>query len=125
MLNKKKILIFVGKSIRNIMKCFKRHLTCLCIVSMCMIMPISAHPDTQSTEIPQTEVEANTPKMVVGKGSVRILNAANQYLEVYNVTGVRVTFQRIENQDQTISFYYTKGCYIFKIGKLVRKVYVR
>lgn len=42
-------------------------------------------------------------------------------LEVYNVTGAKVLTRQIDSQDKTFSLSLPKGCYLFKVGTVVRK----
>jgi hypothetical protein len=54
-----------------------------------------------------------------------VVNANNQKLEVYNLTGMVVATYRIDSADKTINHNLQRGCYLLKIGKVVRKVTIR
>ena len=54
-----------------------------------------------------------------------ISGAQGQTLEVISLTGRRVMSAKIESPSQRIDLNVPKGCYILKIGKVVRKVTVR
>lgn len=56
---------------------------------------------------------------------VRVQDAEGQRLEVYNVLGVRVAVYRIDSSDKTFTLGLQKGCYILKVGKVVRKTFIR
>ena len=56
---------------------------------------------------------------------MRVQNAEGQKLEVYNLIGVRVSLYRIDSADKTVTLGLQRGCYILKVGKVVRKVFVR
>ena len=59
-------------------------------------------------------------------GSVlRIEGAENETLQIYNVTGVRVVSIRIDGNDKRYNLNLPKGCYIVKVGKVVRKISIR
>ncbi len=66
--------------------------------------------------------ELNAVTMVVREGKVHVTNAEGKNLEIYNITGVRVSLIRIDCNDKHISLNLTRGCYILKVGKIVRKV---
>ena len=53
---------------------------------------------------------------------LRVIDAAGQNVEVFNVTGVRVFCKRVESNDQSFQLGLTRGCYIVKVGRVVRKV---
>lgn len=57
--------------------------------------------------------------------SVRVQNGSDQMLEIYNLTGVRVAYFRIDSEDKTVSLNLPKGVYIIKVGKVVRKISLR
>jgi hypothetical protein len=46
-------------------------------------------------------------------------------LEVVSLTGRAVATYKIESPSQRIELNLTKGCYILKVGKTVRKVTLR
>ena len=57
--------------------------------------------------------------------TVTISGAQGQTLEVISLTGRRVMAAKIESPAQRIDLNVPKGCYILKIGNVVRKVTVR
>ena len=60
---------------------------------------------------------------VTVKGSVlHVCGASGKMLYVYNVAGVRVKSIRVEGDDKQYSLNLPKGCYIVKVGDVVRKV---
>lgn len=76
----------------------------------------------QSDE-PQMEVEAMS--MNIQGNRVHIINAEGKTLEIYNLTGLRVSVIRIDSNDKQIALTLSRGCYILKVGKLVRKITIR
>ena len=56
---------------------------------------------------------------------MRITGAAGQELSIYNITGVRVMNLKIDGADRSYSLNLPKGCYIVKVGKMVRKISIR
>lgn len=59
------------------------------------------------------------------EGVLYITGAENQMLEVVSLTGKRVMQIRIDSPAQKIELSIPKGCYIVKIGDVVRKISVR
>ena len=57
--------------------------------------------------------------------TVTVTGAQGQTLEVVSLTGRRVMTEKIESPAQKIELNVPQGCYILKIGKVVRKVTVR
>ena len=58
----------------------------------------------------------------VTQSAVVVEGAAGMTLEVVSLTGRPVMKVRIDSQSQKIDLNLPKGCYIFKIDKVVRKV---
>ena len=62
---------------------------------------------------------------VVNGQSVTITGAQGRTLEVVSLTGRCVMTVKIDSPSQRIELNVPKGCYILKIGKVVRKVAIR
>lgn len=56
---------------------------------------------------------------------LRVTGAVGQALYIYNVTGVRVMSIKIDSSDKSVSLNLAKGCYIVKVGKVVRKISIK
>lgn len=67
------------------------------------------------------EQERNVTLTVEGNG-VQVSGAAGMVLEVVSVTGRHVATIKIESPAQRVELNLPKGCYILKVGKVVRKV---
>lgn len=61
----------------------------------------------------------------VTETTLHIAGANGQVLQVYNVAGVRVMSVKVEGQDKKIELNLPKGCYIVKVGKVVRKISIK
>lgn len=72
------------------------------------------------------EPDTQQPTVTPIEGSViRVTNANGQMLYIYNIAGVRIQAIKVDGMDKTIDLNLPKGCYIVKVGKTVRKIYVR
>lgn len=90
---------------------------------LAMPMDVKAQDIQQRTTIEQ-EVAPIT--ISVNESTIHIKNAEKMVIEIYNMTGVKVVTQRIDSSDKVIELdNLPKGCYIIKIGKVARKVYLR
>ena len=71
--------------------------------------------------------EESAPMTIsVYESTIQIKNASQQILEIYNIAGIKVSTIRIDSPSKTIELNdLPKGCYILKIGKVARKVYLR
>ena len=55
-------------------------------------------------------------------GVLHVSGANGQTLQIYNVTGVRLMSFSVEGNDKRYELSLPKGCYIVKVGKVVRKI---
>ena len=56
---------------------------------------------------------------------VSVLGAQGETLEVVSLTGRPVTSVKIDGPAQRVELNLAKGCYILKVGKVVRKITIR
>lgn len=64
-------------------------------------------------------------EITIDKQTVYINGAQGSTLEVVSLTGRQVMSVKIESPAQRIELNIPKGCYILKVGKVVRKIQVR
>ncbi len=58
-------------------------------------------------------------------GVLSVIGAEGQTLEIVSLTGKKIMDVKVESPAQKIELNIPKGCYIVKVGKVVRKVSVR
>ena len=91
-------------------------------VAMGAAVPVVAVADT-SIEIIDNEVQ--TINVAVSESTIHVTGANGQIMHVYNVTGMKLMSVKIEGQDKKVEINLPKGCYIVKVGKVVRKIYIK
>ncbi len=96
----------------------------LLLVLAVFLLESSAVCRTQAEESgPGTELSAVS---IAVKGStVCVYNANGSMLEIFSLTGTKVAAVRIDSDENTIDLTLKKGCYILRVGKVVRKVSIR
>lgn len=80
-------------------------------------MPVVAGP---AVEIVENDLQAVSIRLTGNE--LRITGAAGEMMQIYNVAGVRVMTVKIDSSDKTYNLNLPKGCYIVKVGKIVRKI---
>ncbi len=80
---------------------------------------------TMEMGIAEQVEQENTIKFTVEGNSVSVNGASGMVLEVISLTGRQVATYKVEGPAQRIELNIPKGCYILKIGKVVRKVTIR
>lgn len=100
----------------------KQILICtIAFLSVC-ISPLNAQEQSKQT----IENEISAISVNVQSATIHVKNAASMTLDIYNVTGVKVYSLRIDSSDKSFELSnLQKGCYIIKIGKFVRKIYIK
>ncbi len=61
----------------------------------------------------------------VSESTLRVTGASGMTLCVYNVAGVHVQSFRVDGPDRRYELNLPKGCYIVKVGKVVRKISIK
>lgn len=94
----------------------------LTLCAMMMVAPISVMAE-EMFDGPEVET---TVTLTVSNNIVRISNAEGCTIYIYNIAGTLIDTIRIDSDDKTVSLSkLNKGCYILKVGTVVRKVSVR
>ena len=91
-------------------------------VAIGLAVPVTAVADT-SIEIIDNEVQ--TINVAVTESAIHVTGANGQVMHVYTVTGMKLMSVKIEGQDKKVEINLPKGCYIVKVGKVVRKIYIK
>ena len=71
------------------------------------------------------DTEVTSVSIEMSQNVVRVTGAHGAVLEIYKVTGVSVDKIKIDSNDKRIELNLQKGCYILKVGKVVRKISIR
>lgn len=89
------------------------------------MLPLTAQAvPVESLGIEQID-EKNDVEINVNRSVVHITGAEGQVMEVISLTGRHVMSVRIESPAQRIELTnIPKGCYIIKVGKVVRKIVI-
>lgn len=105
------------------------------ILPLCVAVSLASLPKAASAfepVAPATAIEeaaAGEVKISVNNASdnqeVRVQDADGKTLEIYNVLGMRIATYRIDSVDKTFTLGLQRGCYILKVGKVVRKTFIR
>lgn len=99
----------------------------LLIFSLTALFMLTAPVAASAMDVELAAVEqAPDEEVTIGVSgqTVTVAGAQGQVLEVVSLTGRRVMTVKIESPAQRIELNIPKGCYILKVGKVVRKVSV-
>ena len=75
-----------------------------------------------STSVDLIDQDFQSINISVTGNVLHVTGAENEMLFVYNVTGVRVLAVKVDGSDKRYTLSMPRGCYISKVGKLVRKI---
>lgn len=99
-----------------------KHLLYIAIFALGLIAVPQQAEAAMSMELIEVDQQ---PELNVAAGKVHVTGAANLTLYVYNVAGVCVQSIKIDGPDRCFDLNLPKGCYIFKVGKVARKVSIK
>lgn len=63
--------------------------------------------------------------ITVSESTIHVAGGAGQMLAIYDLAGVRVAYLKIDSTEKHFDLGLPKGCYIIKVGKVVRKIAIR
>lgn len=96
------------------------------MAAMLFMIPASVQASQVETiGVEQDDDTRNDIQITVNKSVVRVTGAEGQVMEVISLTGRHVMSVRIESPAQKVELTnIPKGCYIIKVGKVVRKIVI-
>lgn len=83
----------------------------------------SASASQAGIEIVEAELQDIT--VYVSGSTLHVVGAAGLNLSIYNITGVRVMSLKVDGSDKSYDLSLAKGCYIVKVGNVVRKISIK
>ena len=90
-------------------------------IMACLAVPAAAAP-TMQEERGVAEMIEETITLTIDGNAVTVSGAQGQKLIVVSLTGRQVAEYQIDSPAQRIELNLTKGCYVLKVGNVVRKV---
>ena len=99
-----------------------RRLQIMALSLLLMGAPVSLMAQSDREEV---DTEMSAVSLSVSGSKVRVSGAEGQTLEVYNLTGTKVATIHLDSNEKTVTLNLQRGCYILKVGKMVRKVSIR
>ena len=114
---------FLGLITTNTIRLMMRNLLYM-MFSMTLLLgaPVSAHANN-AIEIVDNDIVGIT--VTVSESTLRVTGATGLTLSIYNVAGMHVQSFRVEGADRRYELNLPKGCYIVKVGKVVRKISIK
>lgn len=99
----------------------------LLILSLAGLLAATIPTITSASEMEFAAVEqVDSPVSISVSGqTVLVSGAQGETLEVVSLTGRQLMTVKIESPAQRVELNVPRGCYILKVGKVVRKIQVR
>ena len=105
---------------RNLYKMKKIYIISLALAMAFAPISLLAEPMTDGIEMSASGIQ-----LTIKDGNVHIVGANGEVMEVFNLTGTKVATIRIDSGDKTFALNLTRGCYLIKVGKVVRKISIQ
>jgi hypothetical protein len=84
--------------------------------------PVSTYAQAESDAV---ENSLSGITLTVNGTKVHVTGANGENMEIFNLTGIKVSSISIDSADKSLTLTLPKGCYILKVGKVVRKISIR
>ena len=84
--------------------------------------PVSTYAQAESDAV---ENSLSGITLTVNGTKVHVTGANGENMEIFNLTGAKVSSISIDSADKSLTLTLPKGCYILKVGKVVRKISIR
>ena len=84
--------------------------------------PVSTYAQAESDAV---ENSLSGITLTVNGTKVHVTGANGENMEIFNLTGVKVSSISIDSADKSLTLTLPKGCYILKVGKVVHKISIR
>ena len=107
------------------MRMIKRLLILSFTLAAFWLVPVSVCAESAYFAGVMELIDEQEVDVVYSDGSLTVTGAEGCMLQIITVTGNVVMTKRIDSPEQKIELNIPKGCYIVKVGKVVRRVYVR
>lgn len=94
------------------------------IFSAVFLMGLPSHSGAaEAIEIVDNEI--NEVQISLSGNVLKVSGASGLVLQIYNIAGIRVMNVKIDGDEKSYDLSLPRGCYIVKVGKVVRKVSIR
>ena len=90
------------------------------IIALTLAMSFAPVSMLAQSERDGIEASASGIQLTTNGGNVHIVGAGGEVMEVFNLTGTKVATIRIDSADKSFALNLPKGCYLIKVGKIVR-----
>lgn len=87
-------------------------------------VPLTAQAG-HAIEIIEIENDLQQVAIAIDGTDLHVVNAQGETLQIYNVAGVCVETIKVDGDDKHYNLELSKGCYIVKVGKVVRKISIK
>lgn len=78
-----------------------------------------------ATAIEIMKYDAQEITITVKASTIHVTGANGEMLHVYNVAGVRIMSIKVDGIDKYYELNLPKGCYIVKVGKTAKKIFIK
>lgn len=116
------LYVYLQRGLLNNDEYMVRNILFISLISaMLLCIPASGMAQNQ-----KLGVEEAQPISVTNNESVlHVTNANGNILRVYDLTGLSIAQVKIDSSDKHVELNLQKGCYILKVGKVVRKISIK
>lgn len=100
-----------------------KHLLIVALLTCCMPLIVNGVGYATAAEVVNSGF--NDISIFFDGSNLRVTNASGLNLYVYSITGVRIMSVKVDGDDKLYKINLQRGCYIVKVGNVVRKISIK
>ncbi len=97
----------------------------LTILFSLLMFGVNIASANSSNAVEMIDTETQNVTISVTESSVHVSGGNGLVLSVYRITGDCILKVKVEGNDKRFDLNLPKGCYILKVGKVVRKIVIK
>lgn len=95
------------------------------IIALAFVMAFAPVSVFAQMEQDGVEMSVSGVTLCIKGDNVHLVGANGEVMEVFNLTGAKVATIRIDSNEKSFALSLAKGCYLIKVGKIVRKISIQ
>ncbi len=86
--------------------------------------PGSVRAESSVAIVDNSEIDVQNIDITIHQNVLRVSGASGQIMRIYKVTGVGVMTVKVDGDEKSYTLNLSKGCYIVRIGNVIRKIFI-
>ncbi len=89
-----------------------------------LVNPGTAKAESSLAIVDNSEIDIQNIDITIHQNVLHVSGAAGQVMRIYKLTGVGVMTVKVDGDEKSYPLNLAKGCYIVRIGNVIRKIFI-